>query len=84
RHEYFRRVLCNVLGNEVEKGELPDHEELIGNMIRRICYHNAAEYLCLPMVHKLAESAAAAATNGHGLPARGPESFRVQQMEKES
>jgi hypothetical protein len=53
-------------------------------MIRRICYHNAAEYLCLPMVHKLAESAAAAATNGHGLPARGPESFRVQQMEKES
>ena len=84
RHEYFRRVLCNVLGNEVEKGELPDHEELIGNMIRRICYHNAAEYLCLPMAHKLAEAAAASASNGHGLPARGAEGFRVQQMEKES
>jgi hypothetical protein len=53
-------------------------------MIRRICYHNAAEYLCLPMVHKPVEIASAAAPNGHGLPVRGAERVRVQQMEKES
>jgi glucuronate isomerase len=48
RHEYFRRVLCNVLGNEVEAGLLPDEEELVGGMIRNICYGNAVEYLALP------------------------------------
>jgi glucuronate isomerase len=80
RHEYFRRVLCNLLGNEVQKGELPDDEELVGNMIRRICYQNAVEYLGLPS-HKKAE--AAAASNGHGM-TRGVEGFRQAQIEKES
>ena len=37
RHEYFRRVLCNLLGKEMESGELPDDEELIGAMVRNIC-----------------------------------------------
>jgi len=49
RHEYFRRVLCNLLGNEVEAGELPDEDELIGSMIRNICYDNAARLLELPI-----------------------------------
>jgi glucuronate isomerase len=49
RHEYFRRVLCNLLGNEVEAGELPDDEELIGGMIKNICYDNAARLLELPI-----------------------------------
>jgi len=49
RHEYFRRVLCNLLGNEVESGELPDDEELIGSMIRDICFGNADRLLGLPM-----------------------------------
>ncbi|HWC17976.1 MAG TPA: glucuronate isomerase [Terriglobales bacterium] len=49
RHEYFRRVLCNLLGNEIEAGELPDDDELIGSMIRNICYDNAARLLELPI-----------------------------------
>jgi len=44
RHEYFRRVLCNLLGKEVESGLLPDELELIGKMVADICYNNAVEY----------------------------------------
>ena len=49
RHEYFRRVLCNLLGDDVENGELPDRDELLGPMIRDICYGNARAYLSLPL-----------------------------------
>jgi len=49
RHEYFRRVLCNLIGSEIEAGELPDDEELVGGMIRNICYDNAARLLELPI-----------------------------------
>lgn len=48
RHEYFRRVLCNVIGRDVEHGELPDAPALLGDLIRNICYHNARQYLNLP------------------------------------
>jgi|SRR5579871_1498498 len=82
RHEYFRRVLCNLIGTEIEKGELPDSEELVGGMIGRICYQNAAEYLCLPMAEKAVATAISA--NGHGLPARGVEGLHIRQMEKGS
>jgi glucuronate isomerase len=44
RHEYFRRILCNILGNEVEKGEIPYDELLLGEMIEGICYKNAKNY----------------------------------------
>ena len=44
RHEYFRRILCNILGNEIENGELPNDIEWIGQMVQNICYHNAKEY----------------------------------------
>ena len=44
RHEYFRRVLCNLLGNDVENGELPDEMELLGGMVKDICFRNAAAY----------------------------------------
>ncbi|MEW6668963.1 MAG: glucuronate isomerase [Thermodesulfobacteriota bacterium] len=44
RHEYFRRVLCNLLGNDMEGGELPDDLELVGNMVRDICFRNAVSY----------------------------------------
>ena len=47
RHEYFRRVLCNLVGSEVEKGELPNDERLVGGMIRRVCYENACDFLRL-------------------------------------
>lgn len=44
RHEYFRRILCNLWGNDVEKGYLPDDLNEIGEMVERICYHNAREF----------------------------------------
>lgn len=44
RHEYFRRILCNLFGEEIENGELPADIEWTGKIIRDICYHNAAEY----------------------------------------
>ena len=48
RHEYFRRVLSNLIGEEMERGELPDDLELAGRMVRDICYGNARAYLRLP------------------------------------
>jgi len=47
RHEYFRRVLCNLVGGDMESGLIPDSDELVGPMIRNICYRNAQEYLGL-------------------------------------
>jgi glucuronate isomerase len=47
RHEYFRRVLCNLLGAEMERGELPNDLNLIGLMVRDICYQNARAYFPL-------------------------------------
>jgi glucuronate isomerase len=44
RHEYFRRLLCNLLGNDVEKGLIPYDVELLGNMVRDICFRNARDY----------------------------------------
>ncbi len=47
RHEYFRRTLCNLIGNDLEAGLLPDREDWLGPMIRNICYGNAKAYLGL-------------------------------------
>ena len=47
RHEYFRRILCNFIGNQVEQGEFPWDEEALGQMVRNICYKNAAEFFGL-------------------------------------
>jgi glucuronate isomerase len=44
RHEYFRRILSNLLGTEIEQGLLPNDVEMIGRMVQDICYHNAADY----------------------------------------
>ena len=44
RHEYFRRILCNMFGEEMESGELPDNIEWIGKIIQDICYNNAKKY----------------------------------------
>lgn len=44
RHEYFRRILCNLIGEWVENGEAPNDMELLGNMVRNICYNNAKDY----------------------------------------
>jgi glucuronate isomerase len=47
RHEYFRRVLCNLIGRDIEAGELPDDDALIGPLVRNICHENARQYLRL-------------------------------------
>ena len=44
RHEYFRRILCNLIGNDVENGELPDDIEHLGKIVQDICYNNAVNY----------------------------------------
>jgi glucuronate isomerase len=44
RHEYFRRILCNMLGNDVETGELPQDMKLLGRMVENICFNNAINY----------------------------------------
>jgi glucuronate isomerase len=44
RHEYFRRILCNLLGKEVESGELPQDLDLLGGLVKDICYYNAVHY----------------------------------------
>ena len=45
RHEYFRRVLCNLIGRDVENGDLPRDFELVGTLVKNICYRNAKDYL---------------------------------------
>ncbi|MDO7170874.1 glucuronate isomerase [Mariniflexile sp. AS56] len=47
RHEYFRRILCNLLGDEMQRGELPNDMEWIGKMVADISYFNAKEYFKL-------------------------------------
>lgn len=44
RHEYFRRILCNFVGNLVEQGEFPWDEENLGELVKRICYENSIEF----------------------------------------
>jgi len=44
RHEYFRRVVCDILGTEMENGILPDDVGLVGALVKDICYNNAKQY----------------------------------------
>ena len=50
RHEYFRRTLCNLIGRDIESGEIPNDEKLVGAMIKNICYANAKNYMQFPGV----------------------------------
>lgn len=45
RHEYFRRLLCNMIGGDIEKGLLPDDSAFFGEMIQNICYHNLKKFI---------------------------------------
>lgn len=47
RHEYFRRILCNLIGEWVENGEYPDDEKALGEIVSDICYFNAKKYFGL-------------------------------------
>ncbi len=44
RHEYFRRILCNLFGTDMENGEIPDDMQATGKMVQDICYNNAKQY----------------------------------------
>jgi glucuronate isomerase len=44
RHEYFRRILCNLLGRDVEEGAIPGDLDLLGKMVQDISYNNAVDY----------------------------------------
>lgn len=44
RHEYFRRILCNMFGEEIENGEIPNNIEWVGQVIKDICFNNANNY----------------------------------------
>jgi len=48
RHEYFRRILCNILGNEAEQGLLPSDRNLLDPLVRAICHGNARDYFGFP------------------------------------
>jgi len=47
RHEYFRRILCNILGNDVANGLIPNDIGLLGEMVENICFNNAKNYFQL-------------------------------------
>jgi glucuronate isomerase len=49
RHEYFRRILCNLIGNWVEEGEIPNDSNLLQLMVENICYNNAKNYFSIEM-----------------------------------
>lgn len=49
RHEYFRRVLCNVLGRDMARGEIPEDFELVGGLVEDVCYRNAEKFFGLPL-----------------------------------
>lgn len=47
RHEYFRRIVCELFGTWVENGEYPEDYDILGKMVQDICYNNAAEFFSL-------------------------------------
>jgi glucuronate isomerase len=47
RHDYFRRLLCNMLGNDVAKGLLPDDTRLLGQLVQDVCFRNVRQYFQL-------------------------------------
>ena len=50
RHEYFRRILCNLVGQDIDDGLIPDEPELTDGLVRRVCYENARDYFGFPGV----------------------------------
>jgi glucuronate isomerase len=48
RHEYFRRLVCSIVGSDVEAGLIPDDKALLDDLIAGICYSNARDYFNFP------------------------------------
>ncbi|MDB5193586.1 MAG: glucuronate isomerase [Segetibacter sp.] len=57
RHEYFRRILCNMFGEEIEDGELPDNIDWVGKVVEDICYNNAKNYFNWQFLDETVEEA---------------------------
>jgi glucuronate isomerase len=49
RHEYFRRILCDIIGQDVARGELPNEDAHLARLVEDVCYRNAKQYLRLPI-----------------------------------
>jgi len=49
RHEYFRRVLCNLLGEDVRRGRLPDDRAALGRLVANVCFYNARDFFGFPL-----------------------------------
>ena len=49
RHEYFRRIFCNLIGNWVDRGEYPNDPKMLERIVRGVCYENAKNYFEFPM-----------------------------------
>jgi len=49
RHDYFRRILCNLLGEDVRKGLVPDDRDLLGRLVTNVCFTNARDYFGFPL-----------------------------------
>ncbi|HEY3233070.1 MAG TPA: glucuronate isomerase [Polyangiaceae bacterium] len=60
RHDYFRRLLCNLLGNDIKRGLIPDQREMLQQMVADICFHNANRYFRFGLPAGAAPSAGAA------------------------
>jgi glucuronate isomerase len=55
RHEYFRRILCDLIGRDVAAGELPDDADMLGRVVEDICFNNAKAYFNVPLRGKYAD-----------------------------
>jgi glucuronate isomerase len=52
RHEYFRRLLCNIVGRDIDRGLIPGDLKMAGKMVQDICYHNAKRFFKFPAAAK--------------------------------
>jgi glucuronate isomerase len=59
RHDYFRRLLCNILGEDVRRGRLPDDRGALGSLVANVCFYNARDYFGFALGRAAGEHATA-------------------------
>ena len=64
RHEYFRRTLCNLLGGDMARGEIPSDYTLVGGMVKNICFGNARDYFGLQLAPEFTKEGGSSARPG--------------------
>jgi glucuronate isomerase len=60
RHDYFRRLLCNILGEDVRRGRLPDDRAALGALVANVCFYNARDYFGFSLGRAAGDHATAA------------------------